>query len=109
MSWFAIQRVSDGKFLLRQSLKGRCLLTWMDFDEGHSPHLYDRQSAAEKALKLWRKGSWTRRSGGGGIRLVPDTARTDQVRVVPVQILVIDTTTEPEREAQQRQRTSVLD
>lgn len=94
MELFAIQRVSDGKFLLRQTLKGIALVTWMSFDEGYAPHLYTHRQTAEKGMKLWKRGGWKR--GPGGIKLVPGTERSDQVRVVPIQFLIVEA--EPTKE-----------
>lgn len=108
MAWFAIQRISDGKLLLRQSQKGPALVTWMSFDEGYAPHLYTHKSTAEKALKMWQKGGWIRKRGK---RVVPQPDRNVPVRVVGVEftINVIPTETLSEHLAEVRKQFSVLD
>jgi hypothetical protein len=107
MAWFAIQRISDGKLLLRQTQKGQAMVTWMSFDEGYCPHLYTHASTAEKAMKMWQKGGWKR--GPKGKRVVAQTGRDVPVRVVEIEFAVKELTTEPEQEALQRNLMSVLD
>ena len=108
MSWFAIQRISDGKLLLRQTKTGRALVTWMKFDEGYAPHLYKKRSTAEKAMKMWQKGGWLT---SGLKRVVKQPGRDVPVRVVEVvfTINVIPTETLSEHLAECRNQFSVLD